>query len=121
MAINPISTGAGLIDKSRLAAARHQFPYNFVQRGQVGINYAVRPHFAIALVGKRNGNGFFMNIKPDIRDKLSHDLPPWLWLCFGFVSVPRLTYVCKGQIIFYPSSIMATGLFMVSGQPAGTW
>ncbi len=31
MAINPISTGAGLIDKSRLATAGHQFPYNFVQ------------------------------------------------------------------------------------------
>src|SRR5271157_3578539 len=103
-AINPISTGTGLIDKVRLAAAGHQFSYNFVERGQVGINYAVRPHLAIALVGECNGNGFFMNIKPDIRDKLSHDLPPWLWLCSEFISVPRLTHVCKGQIIFYPSS-----------------
>jgi hypothetical protein len=41
MAINPIPTGAGLIDIARLAAAGHQFCDNFVERVQVGIDYAV--------------------------------------------------------------------------------
>jgi cation diffusion facilitator CzcD-associated flavoprotein CzcO len=34
-----------------------------------------------------------MNIETNIRDTLSHDLPPFLWLCSGYVSFqinPRL-------------------------------
>jgi len=87
--IDLIAAGTRFVDEAQLGSGCAQFADHFVQRVQIASDAALQPNFtAAALIGQGHFDGVFVCIKSNECDTLSHDLPPWLWLCMGLFLIP---------------------------------
>jgi hypothetical protein len=80
VAIDPESTGTGLVHEMQLPVAPTQRTNHLVERLEIAGDHAVVADFAAAVtLGDRHVDRFFVDIKPYEHATVPHDLPPRVW------------------------------------------